>query len=104
MNITEMTVAALTEAIEKRELSSREITEAFLARADETEPSVNSYITLCREKALETADKADKNDVPAIKKIPFAVKDNVAYDGVRMTCASRMLENFVPEYTAEVVG
>lgn len=103
MNITEMTVAALTEAIEKRELSSREITEAFLARADETEPSVNSYITLCREKALEAADKADKNDVPAIKKIPFAVKDNVAYDGVRMTCASRMLESFVPTYTAEVV-
>ena len=64
-----MTVAALTEAIEKRELSSREITEAFLARADETEPNVNSYITLCRENALETADKADKNDVPVIKKI-----------------------------------
>ncbi len=103
MNITEMTVAALVEAIEKKELSSREITAAFLEKADETEGNVHSYITLCHEKALVEAERADKLDIPAIKKIPFAAKDNVAYSGVKMTCASRMLENFVPSYTATVV-
>ena len=59
-----MTVAALTEAIEKRELSSREITEAFLARADETEPNVNSYITLCREKRSKPPTKPTKTMFP----------------------------------------
>lgn len=103
MKITEMTVASLVEAVEKKELSSVDITKAYIERANETEDIVNSYITLCPTLALEAAERADKADIPAIRKIPFAVKDNVAYSEVKMTCASHMLENFVPSYTATAV-
>ncbi len=103
MKITELSIASLVEKLDKREITSREITEAYLERANETENDINAFITLCPEKALAAADKADKEDLPAIKKIPFALKDNIAYSGVKMTCASRMLENFTPSYTASVV-
>ena len=102
MKITELSVAALCEKLEKRETTSREITEAFLERANETK-DINAFITLCPEKALAAADRADKENLSAIKKIPFAAKDNIAYSGVKMTCASHMLENFIPTYNASVV-
>lgn len=103
MKITDMTVSSLAAAVEKGELTSREITEAYLNRIGETEGRINAYITVCAEKALEAAEEADKRDISAVKKLPFAVKDNIAVGGVKMTCASRMLENFVPTYTAGVV-
>ena len=98
-----MTASSLVAAVEKRELTSREITEAYLNRIGETEGKINAYITVCAENALKAADEADKKDIPAVKKLPFAVKDNIAVSSVKMTCASHMLENFVPSYTAGVV-
>lgn len=108
MNINEMTVARLCDLIERRELSSLEITEAYLRRAVETE-SYGAYITLCERRARGKASLADNEysekggEMSALKLVPYAVKDNIAVGGVKMTCASRMLENFVPRYTAAVV-
>lgn len=103
MGIIDMTVSELISALEKHELTSREITEEYLSRAEKTEPDINAYITLCREKAAAASMDADDRNLKPIYKIPFAVKDNIAVSGVKMTCASRMLENFVPTYTAAAV-
>lgn len=103
VKITDMTVSSLASAVEKGELTPGEITAAYLCRIGETDEKINAYITVCADKALEAAAKADRGDVPAVKRLPFAVKDNIAVSGVKMTCASRMLENFVPQYNASVV-
>ena len=65
MKITDMTVSSLAAAVEKRELTAREITESYLNRIGETEGRINAYITVCAEKALEAAEEADA-DVKSI--------------------------------------
>ncbi len=105
MNIVDLTLSELCLELAKGNLTSREITEAYLKRAHETETEVNAYINLYDELALEAADRADLDkSKSAIHKLPFAVKDNIAVSGMKMTCASRMLENFTPTYTATCVS
>lgn len=106
--ILELTVAQLNEKLHNRELSSADVTEAYIARIDETDGEICAYITKTYDLARENARKADEklkqsHDVSALVGVPFAVKDNIAVENYRMTCASRMLENFVPPYTATVV-
>lgn len=89
------------------EVSSAEAARAMLERVAETEPQVNAYITVLEESALEQAHRADdllKNGGGgALCGLPVGIKDNMCMKGVRTTCASRMLENFVPPYDANVI-
>ena len=106
-DITLLSVRSLAEEIRKGNISSREITEAYLNRISETEPQVNGYITVTPTLALKQADEADRamaagETLAPLAGIPYAVKDNVAVEGVKMTCASEMLRDFVPTYTATV--
>jgi aspartyl-tRNA(Asn)/glutamyl-tRNA(Gln) amidotransferase subunit A len=106
-DITLLSVRSLAEEIKKGHISSREITEAYISRMSETEPQVNGYITKTTDLALKQADEADRTivageDCKPLAGIPYAVKDNVAVSGVKMTCASKMLCDFVPSYTATV--
>lgn len=106
-DITLLSVRSLAEEIKKGHISSREITEAYISRMSETEPQVNGYITKTTELALKQADASDRaivagEDCKPLAGIPYAVKDNVAVSGVKMTCASKMLCDFVPSYTATV--
>ncbi len=101
-DIVKMTAAELELALENRELSSWEITSAFLDRIDEKR-DLNMFISVCREAALKKAEEADASFASAIKKIPFAVKDNIAVAGEKMTCASHILDGFVPPYTSSAV-
>lgn len=106
--ILDLTVAELAELLRKREISSTDVTEAYISRIEEADGLVNAYITKTPELARESAKNADRmlaasDDIPALFGIPFAVKDNIAVSGCRMTCASRILEDFVPPYTATVV-
>ncbi len=106
-DIIDLTVARLAEELKKRSISSLEITKAYFDRMSETEPKVNAYITEARETATEQAREADRilesgNACSRLCGVPYAVKDNVAVKDVKMTCASAMLRDFVPPYTATV--
>ncbi len=98
----------LHDLLVKKEISSVELTKDVLARLDETENKIKAYIDVTRETALQEAEKADKKiaageAISYFEGIPGAIKDNICTKGVKTTCASRMLENFVPPYNATVM-
>jgi aspartyl-tRNA(Asn)/glutamyl-tRNA(Gln) amidotransferase subunit A len=89
-------------------VSSVELTEAVLARVDQVEPQIHSYITVTRERAFEAAVAADEarsagNVSGPLTGIPVMVKDNLSTEGVATTAGSRMLLNYTPPYDAHVV-
>jgi aspartyl-tRNA(Asn)/glutamyl-tRNA(Gln) amidotransferase subunit A len=109
MNIPALTVFEAHEKLRKRELSSTELTQAILRRIDDTDDKIHAYITVCRESALEQAKEADVRLIQGTSKEPFlgvpiAIKDNFLTHGVRTTCASKILGNFVPPYDSTVVA
>lgn len=95
-----------SEALRKKEYSSAELTRAFL---DNIKHDIGAYITVCEEKALSDAKRADGllakgKDISYLCGIPFAAKDNFCTKGIRTTAASRMLENYIPPYDATVIS
>jgi aspartyl-tRNA(Asn)/glutamyl-tRNA(Gln) amidotransferase subunit A len=95
------------------DISSYELTCAFLARIEQLEPNIHAFITLTPELALEQAQQADQRlaswrsdpaeGLPALLGIPLVVKDVLCVSGIRCTCGSRILENFVPVFNATAV-
>lgn len=105
MGILQMTVAELAAALNNGELTSVEITEAYLAQTAALDQHINAYITVCPELALQMAKASDERRAQgkALSKldgIPVALKDIICTDGVLTTCASKILSNFVPPYNA----
>src|SRR5690606_7743013 len=102
------TIAELSAALAARELSAVELTQALLDRIEAHHGTLNAFITVTAEQALEQARRADeriaKGEAGALTGIPIAHKDNFCTAGVLTTCASRMLHNFVPPYDATVVA
>ena len=103
--ITEKNLSELSVSLEKKEISSIELTRACLERIERLNPSMNAFITVTGDEALKAAKKSDerrKNGAPLslYDGIPIAVKDNINTKGVRTTCASRMLENYIPPFDA----
>ena len=102
----ELTIHEAHELLRTRQLSSVELTRAVLERIEEVDPLVHGYLTLTSEPAMEAARKADElrsegQDNPFLG-IPMALKDVISTKGVRTTCGSKMLEEFVPVYDALV--
>jgi aspartyl-tRNA(Asn)/glutamyl-tRNA(Gln) amidotransferase subunit A len=91
------------------ELSAVEITEAALRRIERVEPKVSAFLTVAADQALERAKKLDgrrkagDTEIGPLAGVPVAVKDNMCTDGLRTTCGSRILGEYIPPYDATVV-
>ena len=108
MNITELTVHELVEKLEKKEITSKEIVEAYADRIEEKENDVKAFITLLSDEAKIEAEKIDeKRKTGEITSkyagIPIGIKENMCTKGVKTTCCSKILENYVAPYDATVV-
>src|SRR3569623_1306809 len=102
------TLAKLAEALRAKEISSVELTRHILARISQHDRTLNSCITVTEEQALADARAADqrlaKGEGGALRGVPFAQKDIFCTQGVKTTCGSRMLDNFIAPYDATVVS
>lgn len=106
--MTDLSAIQLAQKIRDKELSCREVTDAFLARIEATEPDISAFVTVTTDEARAHADQLDQKlargeTIGPLGGVPIALKDNLCTRGIRTTCSSRMLENFVPPYDAHVV-
>lgn len=108
MNILDLTAVELGRKIREHEIRVVEATEASLAQIEKLEPQLNCYVTVAKEQALKQAKEVqkridDKTLTGPLAGVPMAMKDNMCLEGLPTTCSSKILENFVPTYTAEAV-
>jgi aspartyl-tRNA(Asn)/glutamyl-tRNA(Gln) amidotransferase subunit A len=101
------TIAQLIKGLQNKEFSSVELTQHFLDRISQLNDDYNAVITVTSEQALSAAVLADQRlatgDAPAMCGVPILHKDIFCTNGVRTSCGSKMLDNFVPPYDATVV-
>lgn len=102
-----MDAVALGIAIETRIISAKEAVSLCAENINKNDETINALITSMTDEALKTAEDFDKGkheSVSSLAGVPFVVKDNICYEGKRTTCASRMLENYEPPYTATALS
>jgi len=108
INLATATAAEVLSALENRDISSIELTQAYLSRVDALNGQLNAVITVDHEGALAAAKDADdarhRGEGGVLNGVPLLHKDIFCTAGLRTTCASRMLENFTPPYDATVVS
>ena len=104
MTLYDKTLSALRSGLDRREFSALEATRACLERIAATDERLNAFITVCAEQALAEASAADRRlaagDRATLTGIPLAVKDIFNTCGVRTTCASKILDNYIAPYDA----
>lgn len=108
MELYQLTAEKLSELLAKKECSSVELTQSVLDRIKAKDGEIGAYLTVCGEEALKKAAEVDEKrekgeSLSALAGIPMGIKDNICTRGIRTTCASRILENFVPPYDAFVM-
>ena len=105
MNVFDMTALEIGAAIKAGSLTAPDAAKQVLDAAEAANGKVNAYITICREQALAQAE-AVQQQIEAgtltspLAGVPFGIKDNICTKGIKTTCASKILENFVPPYDA----
>ena len=102
------TAHELRDMLRAQEITSEQLVEAYFDRIESVEDKVKAYITLDKEGALTKARQVDRKiadgeSLPDLAGIPMGIKDNICTKGVKTTCGSRMLENFIPPYNATVI-
>lgn len=107
MDITRLTIKEARKLLDSKQISAVELTDIYIDRIRKHDGKIDSYLSVCEESALEQAKKAqeliDKNEATLLSGIPLSIKDNICIEGSPTTCASKMLEDFVPPYTATSV-
>ena len=104
MDITELTVHELQEKLKNKELTITEITKAYVNRIDKKEKDIQAFVTTLKDEALEEAKRIENEKIDGeFAGIPIGIKDNICTKGIKTTCSSRMLENFVSPYDATVI-
>ena len=107
MTLCELTIEEASGLLRKKEISAHELAVATLDRIDAVEEKVGAYITVARDLALQQAEKADEDikngDIKPLTGIPLAIKDLICTKGLKTTCASQILRDFVPPYDAHVM-
>lgn len=108
MALFEKTAHELGDMLASNQVTSEELVEAYFERIESVEDKVKAYITLDKEAALVKAREIDAKikageELPDLAGIPMGLKDNICTKGLKTTCASRMLEGFIPPYNATVV-
>lgn len=108
------TIHETLEHLRRGEISAVEVTRAYLDRIEALDPLLHAYLTVTPEEALAQAREADarwaawrrdpSTPLPLLNGIPLAIKDVICVRGVRCTCGSRILENFIPPYEATAVA
>ena len=96
MELTDLTVHELMEKVKNKETTIEEITKAYAARINEKEPEVNAFVSTRLDKAIAESKNPEAG-------IPIGIKDNICTKGIKTTCSSKMLENFVSPYDATVI-
>lgn len=108
MELYQRTAHELQELIAKKEIKATEVTESVWKRIKQVEPQVRAFVTLAEEEAFRTAGQVDElvskgEKLPPLAGIPVAVKDNMSTAGLKTTCSSKILENYIPPYDATVI-
>ncbi len=100
----ELTIAQAHKGLKSKKFSSQELTQAYLDRIEKTDDKLNSYVTVTKDVAFEQAKKIDEKGVfeNPLTGIPMNLKDIICTAGIKTTACSKILENFVPPYNADV--
>lgn len=96
MELTDLTVHELMEKVKSKEITIEEITKAYADRINEKEPEVNAFVSTRLDEAIAESKNPEAG-------IPIGIKDNICTKGIKTTCSSKMLENFVSPYDATVI-
>lgn len=96
MELTDLTVHELMEKVKNKEITIEEITKAYADRINEKEPEVNAFVSTRLDEAIAESKNPEAG-------IPIGIKDNICTKGIKTTCSSKMLENFVSPYDATVI-
>ena len=108
MGIRSLTAVELAEKIKNQEFTAKEAVEAVFCQIEKVEEAYHCYVTLNKAQALVKAEEVDKKiqagqSCGRLAGVPVAIKDNLCTKGLRTTCSSKMLESFIPSYSAEAV-
>lgn len=107
MSICNKTIKETSQLLKTKKIGSVELTHEYLRRINQKNSEINAYLTLCEDYALKAAQNAQKlldsgEETSILCGIPMGVKDNICTKDIKTTCASKMLENFRPPYSATV--
>jgi aspartyl-tRNA(Asn)/glutamyl-tRNA(Gln) amidotransferase subunit A len=105
---TPWTIAGVREALQAKKISARDLAREFYAQIDRRNPELNAFLTLCPERAYAQADRVDAciaqgRALAPLAGVPVAIKDVLSTRGVRTTCGSKILEDYIPAYDATAI-
>ena len=108
MDLYSLSLKDIATKIKEKQVTIKEVLDSIFNRIDKVEDNLGAYVTLTKDAAYKRGEELQKKldageDIGALAGVPIAVKDNICTNGVRTTCSSRMLENFVPVYNATVI-